>query len=177
MTPEVLPVDADHAEIRTRLAAVGWVVLVDGDGEPVTLLTPDLADRAEPPPVILVAADTTAAEFVSSSAVTLLDLADDIPGLVRVSDGRPVGVLPVEELDALLATGGYEPPPTTMGPFGAATDAILPGGARVPKARVRCAEPGCGWLNELDFYDRTAPPRCANEGLPEHPLRLATRGG
>ena len=186
MTFLVLPATTELADARNSLAKVSYLVLVREDGAPLALLTSDLLasapeigalDQVAWPPVITIPAWLSAEAFVSTAGVTLLDLSDAIPGLVLLDGARPVGVLLIATIDNLLATGGCEPPSTTMGPFGNAGDAALPGEVDVPHARVRCAASGCGFVNELVFYDRSVPPQCANPDLDAHRLIVAAWDG
>jgi len=183
MTFVVLPADAELADARSRVAEAGYLVLVGADGVPLALLTAELLegvpdsgslDGVNWPPVIMIPAALSAVEFIATPGVTLLDLSDDVPGLVLVDSDRPVGVMPIATVDGLLATGGFEPPPTTMGPLGYAGDAALPGEVDLPHARMRCAAPGCGFVNTLVFYDRSAPPLCANPDLAGHRLSVVS---
>jgi hypothetical protein len=178
----VLPHDTEFADAWRHVADASYVVLAGADGAPLALLTASLLDSAADhgslsamdwPPVITIPATMSAEEFVATPGVTLLDLSDDVPGVVLVDGDRPVGVVPIETIDHLAASGGFEPPPTTRGPFGYAGDAALAGEVSLPSARVRCAAPGCGFVNTLVFFDRTVPPPCANPGLPAHRLTVA----
>lgn len=174
MTYETLPVAASVEEARVRLADADHVLLVGSDGVPRALLTAGLLDRGDWPPVVAIPAGMSAAEFAAGTAVTLLDLADDIPGVVAMDgDRRPVGVLPIEVVDAALVVEATHPQPTTMGPYGPAGDGALAGDVAVPYALVRCRLPGCGYVNELAFYHRDAPPPCGNPDLAAHALVVA----
>ncbi|MET8986400.1 hypothetical protein ABZW49_13205 [Nonomuraea wenchangensis] len=173
MTYRSLPTAASLDEARARLTEVEHILLLGPDGAPSALLTADLVDRAAWPPLLTIPAGMSAAEFAASTAVTLLDLSDDIVGVVAVDDGRPVGVLPIAAVDDALTAEATHPHPTTMGPYGPTGDGALAGDVALPKALVRCHWPGCGFVNQLLFYDRSAPPPCANPSSAAHTLVIA----
>lgn len=159
-----------------RAARADHVVVVDSDGTPVALVTelPDgdpatLLGDVDWPPVVTVPAKVSLEEF-AREAVTLLEVWDELPGLVIVDEGRVVDVVPIQVVDRLLAQ--LRPEPTEMGPIGATGDATLGGDPAVPAARVRCAATDCGFVNTLTFYNRRRPPLCTNPDRASHPLVL-----
>jgi hypothetical protein len=166
------PLDA----ARAALDRVDHLVVVDNDGRPVALLTsvPDvpLAD-VDWPPLVTLPATTSLKSFVGTSAVTLLDLDVDLPGLVVVDNDdydAVVDVIPIERVEQFLAGGGHRPESTMMGPVGPTGDASLAGDPRLPVARVRCAATDCGYVNALRFFDASRPPKCANPDRVPHTL-------
>ncbi|MBE3015869.1 hypothetical protein IL992_42920 [Microbispora sp. NEAU-D428] len=173
---EALPTATSPAEARRQLAGPAEHVLLLGEGgAPSALLTADLLDRPDRPPIVMIPEGMSARDFAASPGVTLLDLSDDIPGIVVLHGDRPVGVMPIAVVLEAIAREATEPGPTTMGPNGNASDGTLAGDVGLPRALARCHAPGCGLLNELLFYDRAAPPWCRNANPPAHRLVLAPR--
>jgi CBS domain-containing protein len=184
MITDVLTIRPDASIVETR-AALGerpFAVVVADDGAPLALLSrDDLARGGDAgrvselawPPTIVMPDGMTVEEFVASRSVTLLDLADDLAGLV-VGQHRPIGVVPIDDVDEHLARHGYRPTSTKMGPLGAAGDAVLAGDERVPLARVACGH--CGFVNTLTFIVFGMTPDCTNPDVAAHPLALPRRG-
>jgi hypothetical protein len=179
MTFALVGVAATVGVALDELESVDHLVVLS-DGVPVSLLSGPVLD-GDPetqlaelalPPVVIVPATIPLAEFIASQAVTLLDVDDDLAGLVVVDDDRVVAVIPIDEVDEFLAAGGHRPEPTEMGPVGPANIGALAGDPRTPLARVRCAAKDCGAVNVLAYFDRSAPPDCVNPDLPRHSLAL-----
>lgn len=163
------PLDA----ARAALDRVDHLVVVDDDGTPVALLTsvPEVPlAEVDWPPMVTVPATTSLGSFVGTTAITLLDLDADLPGLVVVDNDAVVDVIPIERVEGFLASGGHRPESTVMGPVGSTGDASMVGDPRLPVARVRCAETDCGYVNALTFFDVRRPPRCANPARVPHTL-------
>jgi hypothetical protein len=127
-------------------------------------------------PAVLVPADWTYAQLVGSDAVTLLDLTST--GVLLVDGEQPVGVLPLDAVRRYLSQNQLLVDTRTLGDDGAADGGLaaagLAGDYQLGRARVVCAEPGCGYVNALNFFDRYRPPDCANPNLPAHELKLPT---
>lgn len=147
-------------------------VVVDDTG-PVALVTAGTSRLAELPPAVLVTPELTLAELADSPVLTVLDAYPELAGFVVVDEvGAVVGVLPVEVLDAYLASGRYVPPPSVMGPGGHAGDVDVPGDPRLPRARIRCRASRCGYVNTVIFLDPANLPDCENPELAAHPLAI-----
>jgi len=135
-----------------------------------------LGAAGDPPgPAVLVPAGWTYAQLLESDAVTLLDLTG--AGVLLVDGERPVGVLPLANIRGYLSGTERTVSTRVLGDEAGLGDpmlaaAMLAGDYQLGRARVVCAEPGCGHVNTLDFFDRYRPPDCTNPEPPPHPLRL-----
>ncbi len=155
-------------------------------GQPFALCTAADLDRAREAGVptladpsaglaatLVLPAALTLGELAASDTVTLLDLS---PHGAVVMDGTDiVGVLDHQVVDDHLATTATLPG-ETRGPAGSLpSDSTLGGAPQLAAARVVCGHTGCGYVNELSFYDHGHPPLCQNRVRGEHVLLIARK--
>ena len=158
----VLPSSLAPADALARLGDRTYAVLVDEAGRVIALGTAtELLEGADLPPAVEIPAGLPLDKVLDGEAVTLLDL--NRHGAVVVEARTVVGVVPAEVIDEEVATGKHVGS-RTMG------DAQLPGEVRVPVARVVCLWRGCGFVNEITFYDPDRPQDCGNPELPAHAI-------
>jgi hypothetical protein len=140
-------------------------VLVDEQGTVVgTVAGPGTTVRT----AVVADADRTLGEFADSPAITLLVL--DVPHLVLVRDGAVVGVVRTSVVADYLASGAHQPARNELGSSGASADGFLPGAVRIAVAHVACAQPDCGHVNAVEYWNPRTPPRCANPDRAPHDL-------
>ncbi len=168
--PSYEVVDAAGGPARSAVRSGARYVLTRRAGAGIVAL----GAAGEPPgPAVLVPADWTYPDLVDSDAVTLLDLTS--AGVLLVDGERPVGVLPLDTIRRYVAENQLLVNTRTQGDDGAADGGLagagLAGDYQLGRAQVVCAEPGCGYVNTLNFFDRYRPPDCANPDLPAHELK------
>jgi hypothetical protein len=177
----VVPAAASAGEAMAALGDAHFAIVAGDDAGPLALGTGTEMARLAPgirlsdaldqlSPAVVIPAAAEAETVFGSNAVTLLELN---PHGAVVSDGRQiVGIVPTAALDELIATAAYGIESRRMGEAG---DGLLAGAALLPRARVCCAAVGCGYRNELAFYDPDRPPACGNPDRPGHPLIVGGR--